>query len=140
MVSYLGDELVGYVNSPNPITNFINNPSTNPITKPITNTISNPIIGGYCPSASIYPTICPKGYFCVGGVSAADPCLPGSYGNSTALKVGASDYTFLLPLFLFNPKLVNKSNSNRNNPNPNPNRLVTNVRLVSEGLIAMDTV
>jgi hypothetical protein len=44
------------------------------------------VAGGYCPSASIYPTICPKGSFCVGGISAADPCLPGSYGNSTALK------------------------------------------------------
>ena len=44
------------------------------------------VAGGYCPEASIYPTICPKGYFCVGGISIPEPCLPGSYGNTTGLR------------------------------------------------------
>ena len=44
------------------------------------------VAGGYCPEASIYPTICPKGYFCIGGVSIPEPCLPGSYGNTTGLR------------------------------------------------------
>ena len=44
------------------------------------------VAGGYCPEASVYPTICPKGYFCIGGVSIPEPCLPGSYGNTTGLR------------------------------------------------------
>lgn len=44
------------------------------------------VSGGYCPIASVFPIVCPRGYFCLGGVSTYEPCLPGTYGNTTGLK------------------------------------------------------
>jgi hypothetical protein len=44
------------------------------------------VAGGYCPRASVEPTVCPRGFYCPTGVSVAQPCPPGTYGNATGLR------------------------------------------------------
>lgn len=48
------------------------------------------VAGGYCPMASVLPHVCPRGYYCGTGVSAPQPCAPGTYGNATGMIL-ASD-------------------------------------------------
>jgi hypothetical protein len=43
------------------------------------------VAGGYCPQASIVPTVCTRGYYCVTGLSTPLACPPGTYGNTTGL-------------------------------------------------------
>ena len=44
------------------------------------------VAGGYCPQGSAQPQVCPRGYYCITGVSAAIPCPPGTFGNQSGLR------------------------------------------------------
>ena len=43
------------------------------------------VAGGYCPQASVTPTVCPRGSYCTTGVTTPSPCPIGTYGNTTGL-------------------------------------------------------
>ena len=42
--------------------------------------------GGYCPLASVLPTVCPEGYFCPEGSATPQACANGTYGPTTGLQ------------------------------------------------------
>lgn len=44
------------------------------------------VSGGYCEVGSAFPSVCPRGYFCIAGVSSFAPCPDGTFGNASGLR------------------------------------------------------
>lgn len=44
------------------------------------------VSGGYCEEGSAFPSVCPRGYFCIAGVSSFSPCPDGTFGNASGLR------------------------------------------------------